>query len=274
MRLIAVAGVAFLLSAARVAASQAPPSPSPDDRLLTALMIRDEAGVERMLEQGAPVDARNKENNRTALYFAAEMGDVAIVELLLRHGASVDIKDTLHGERPIGAASRRGHVDVVRLLLGKDTTDGAERVAWNGVFQRNVEVLDAALGTGQLSAEALSFLLDEAERGGASDVADRLRRAGALAPKPIALPEASLARCAASYRTEDGAKSLKVGLVKDALQVTYGDATFPIVPLDTTFFVREGHRFPTLRFEIRNEAAAAVTVRDGDEWTRYLRLPK
>ena len=44
----------------------------------------------------------------------------------------------------------------------------------------------------RLSPEALSFMLDEAERGGVTDVADRLTKAGAVLPRPIQLAAADL----------------------------------------------------------------------------------
>ncbi len=270
------AGVLTLYVAAAIAApGQEVWTASPDDVLLGAVLVRDRANVERLLAQGASVNAKNKENDRTALYFAAEMGDRPMVELLLQYGADVGAKDKLHGERPIGAASRSGHVDVVKLLLAKDPdSDAADRVAWNGVFQRNVPMLDAALETRRLSPETLSFLLDEAERGGATDVADRLKKAGAVPPKPIKLPEPDLARLVGSYRTDDQARSLVVTLVDGGLVGALDGTSHAFVPLDPTFFVREGHRFPTLRFEVRDDAAAAVTVRGEGEWTRFARVAK
>lgn len=269
----AFAGAFVLIVAASIAApGQEAWTPSPEDVLLSAVLSRDKPKVEALLKQGASPDARNKENDRTALFFAAEMGDLAMVDLLLRHGADVGARDKMHGERPIGAASRSGHVDVVKLLLAKDTnSDAADRVAWNGVFQRNVPMLDAALETRRLSADTLSFLLDEADRGGATDVADRLKKAGAVPPKPITLPQPDLARLAGSYRTEDKARSLAVSLVDGGLMGTLDGASHAFVPLDPTFFVREGHRFPTLRFEVGGDTAA-VTVRGDGEWTRYTRV--
>jgi hypothetical protein len=272
MNLLVVTGLALRLAANPCpAAPQANSAPSLEDRLLGVVLLRDRPGAERLLKDGASPDARNRENNRTALFFAAELGDAAMVELLLRFGARIDVKDTLHGETPVGAASRTGHADVVRLLLAKDASS-AESVAWNGIYQRNLTVLDAALAGGGIPAEALSFLLDEADRSGPQEIADRLRRAGAVLPRPITLRETDLAPCVGSYRSEDGAKSLAISLAKEGLQLASGETSFGIVPLDPTYFVREGHRFPTLRFEIRDGVAAVLTLRDADDWTRLIRV--
>src|SRR5262245_62220582 len=110
----------MLVATMPLVAAPEPPAPSLDEKLLGVVLLRDRPGVERLLEQGASPDARNKENNRTALFFAAEIGDLPMAELLLRHGATIGIPDSLHGETPVGAASRKGHADVVRLLLAKD----------------------------------------------------------------------------------------------------------------------------------------------------------
>jgi hypothetical protein len=257
----------------QAAPAQDPTPPSREDVLLSAVLLRDPVRVKALLEQGASPEARNKENGRTALFFAAEIGDRAVTELLLQHGANVAARDTLHGETPVGAASRHGHVDVVRLLLARDG-GAAEGVAWNALMQRNGAVLDAALETKRLPAESLSFLLDEAERSDARDLAERLRRAGASPPKPIVLAEAALAGFVGSYRSSGPSRSLEVSPGMGGLQVTLNGASLALVPLDPTFFVREGHRFPTLRFEVKEGASTAVTVRDGDEWTRYERIAR
>jgi ankyrin repeat protein len=259
----------MLFAVAALPAPQQPPDAgSREDALLGAVLLHDEARVKALLEEGVSANAKNKENDRTALFFAAEIGNAALVQLLLQHGADVTAKDKLHGETPVGAASRQRHADVVRLLLAKDASS-AEVVAWNAVFQHSVPVLDAALATERLSAEALSFLLDEADRGGSAEVADRLKRAGALPARPVPVAESILTTYVGSYQNQEDAGLLTISVRNGALRASRDDTSFTLVALRPTYFVRDGHRFPTLQFEAQGGVVLAVTMRDGNAWTRY-----
>src|SRR5262245_37393186 len=248
---------ALLLSGAMLAAGEVPPgAPSREALLLEAVITQNVAMAKTLLEQGASTEAMNTENGRTALFFASEMGNLTLVRLLLDHGAIVAAKDKSHGETPVRAAARSRHVDVVRLLLARDASE-AESVAWNGVFQQNAPVLEAALETGRLPPQVLSFLLDEAESGGATEVADRLGRSGAVRPTPVAVGDGELARVGGSYRAEEPAPPVVVSIVNGGLVLTRDGVRLALVPLESNFFVRDAQPFPTLRFEIRNDAVTA-----------------
>jgi hypothetical protein len=266
-------GFLFVLAATTAPAAGQEAGSTRDDALLGAVLLHDEARVRTLLEQGVSPDAKNRENDRTALFFAAEIGDAGLVQLLLQHGADVAAKDKLHGETPVGAASRRRHADVVRLLLAKDG-DSADLVAWNAVAQDSVPVLEAALDTGRLSADALSFLLDEADRSGSAQVADRLKRAGVLPPRPVSVAEATLASYVGSYQSPEDSRLLTISLRDGGLQASLDGTPLPFVALNPGYFVREGQRFPTLLFETKGGAVAAVTLRDGNVWTRYEKAPE
>src|SRR5688572_24340873 len=93
-------GGLLLLSAATAALAQAPP-PTMGPResaLLDAVTLGDAAKVKALLEQGASPEARNPQNDRTALYFAAEKGHLAIVELLLVHRANIQAREKQNNE--------------------------------------------------------------------------------------------------------------------------------------------------------------------------------
>ena len=65
--------------------------------------------------QGAEVDARDRDEQFSALFFAAREGHADVVRLLLEHGATPDFVDA-DGERPIDFARQEGHSQIVRLL--------------------------------------------------------------------------------------------------------------------------------------------------------------
>jgi len=251
-----------------------PQEPDPtvkENMLLGAVLLHDAAAVKSLLQQGVSPEAKNKENERTALFFAAEIGDLAIVQLLLEAGADATARDKLHRELPVSAAARGGHAQVVRLLLARDARF-AHVVASNAVYQDNVGVLEAALKTGRLSAEELSFLLDDADRNGSAQVVARLQKAGVVAPKPVAIAASVLESYVGSYRSEEGSKRLTVSLKGGALYVSKGDRPVKLAALTPTYFVQEGKRFPTLTFEVRGTRAVGMHLRESEGWARYGRL--
>lgn len=269
----AVLSVLLAITAAGTRAQQPKPDASSREAaLLSAVFRHDAVAVKALLDEGVSPDAKDKDNDRTALFFAAGNGDLAIVRLLLQHGADVTTRDKPHGEMPVGAAARGGHADVVRLLLARDASF-AQVVAWNAVYQNAVEVLDAALETGRLTDENLSFLLDEADRNGSTEVADRLKRAGALLPKSgVAVAEPVLATYVGDYRTKDGLKRMTISLKDGVLYASPGDQSFKLAAFTPTYFVRESQRSPTLTFSVLAGRVVGMTHRDADGWTSYTKV--
>jgi len=266
------ATVPLLLGALCAAAQPQETDPTlKENMLLGAVLLHDAAAVKTLLQQGVSPEAKNKENDRTALFLAAEIGDAAIVQLLLESGADAAARDKLHRELPVSAAARGGHAQVVRLLLARDARF-ADVVAGNAVYQDNVGVLDAAMETGRLSAQELSFLLDEADRNGSTEVVARLQKAGVVPPKPgIAVAESVLETYVGSYRSEEGSKRLTVSLKRGVLYVSQRDRPFKLAAFTPTYFVQEGKRFPTLTFELQGSRVVGVQVRESEGWTRYSR---
>ena len=88
----------------------------------TALMVacdhKDHDLVELLVNKGADVNKRNQEG-ATALLFACQQGDssstAAVVELLLARGANPQFKTT-GGLTPLRHAEKNGHKKVVKLL--------------------------------------------------------------------------------------------------------------------------------------------------------------
>ena len=269
-----LAAVPLVVGAAVYVAAepQEPDAARRESTLLGAVLLHDAPAVKSLLEQGVSPEAKNKENDRTALFFAAENGDVAIVRLLLEFGADVTARDKPRRELPVSAAARRGHPEVVRLLLERDARF-ADVVAANAVYQDDVGVLEAALDTGRLSVQDLSFLLDEADRNGSSKVVARLQKAGVVPPKPgIAVAESVLASYVGSYTSEDGSKRLTLSLKRGALYVSQGDRSFKLAAFTPTYFVQEGRRFPTLTFALQGGRAVGAELREAEGWTSYRRV--
>ncbi|HMB93116.1 MAG TPA: ankyrin repeat domain-containing protein [Rhodothermales bacterium] len=75
--------------------------------------IRDHALIERLIEQGADVNAAGGAGV-TPLHLAASRGDMELVDLLLTHGATGSSMDD--GQSPADIAEKRGHPGVAAHL--------------------------------------------------------------------------------------------------------------------------------------------------------------
>lgn len=68
-----------------------------------------------LIHAGADVNALSGENDQTAIFTAAQRGNLAMVKLLIDNGALTRIKDR-HGKTPAKYAVERGHMAVYDLL--------------------------------------------------------------------------------------------------------------------------------------------------------------
>ena len=90
--------------------------------------------VRQLLDEGAPVDKKNR-HGKTALMVASLLGRTEVVQLLLGKGAAVDEKNK-HGRTALMYASEGGRTEVVKLLLGKGAAvdakdkDGRTALRW------------------------------------------------------------------------------------------------------------------------------------------------
>ena len=88
---------------------------NPSGRMVQAAFSGDIEKVRRDLDQGAPIDAVDKEG-KTALNRAALMGRADVVALLLERGANVDGRSRF-GKTALMAAASKGHISVVNRLF-------------------------------------------------------------------------------------------------------------------------------------------------------------
>ena len=96
------------------------------------------AAVERHLQQGIAVDARD-EKNQTPLMWAASMGHLDVVKLLISEGADMHAMSKT-GKTPLMLAVYYGKQDIVNYLVAKETDLNARTQA-NPVKKRNTEVI-------------------------------------------------------------------------------------------------------------------------------------
>ncbi|MBI4640978.1 MAG: caspase family protein [Candidatus Tectomicrobia bacterium] len=85
--------------------------------LISAIREGNSAKVNALLNGGADVNAKDKDD-RTALMYAAAKGDPAIVQALLDRGAEVNVKDK-DGRTALIYAAPKGDFNVMKALLDK-----------------------------------------------------------------------------------------------------------------------------------------------------------
>jgi hypothetical protein len=126
-----------------------------DTPLICAARDGDEAGVERLLAEGADPTVTGRYGH-SPLYVGAKGGHFGVVKRLLQAGADVYARGYAI---PLHEAASQGHIEVVRLLL----SSGADPNLGGSHGQTAV---DLAAGSGRL--EVVRVLLEAGARGGDS----------------------------------------------------------------------------------------------------------
>ncbi len=241
----------------------------PAEELFAAARKGDAPAVKALLEKGVDANAKWRYDT-TALFFAADRGHTEVVKVLLEHGATVNVKDTYYGMTPMDRAAGKGHVEVVRMLLEKGA-DGKDRALTTGVSANNKGLVEVVLEKGGLKAETLSVALDNAERNKRTEIAELLRKAGAVPPPKadFQVDAETLRSYAATYKGPDA--ELTVVFKDGKLFVQTPGPTLPLGAIDKVTF-RPGDLVAiTVVFKVEDGKVTGMTVKQGGNETFYKR---
>lgn len=242
------------------------------DDLFEAVRQGDAARVEALIAKGANVNAYWR-YGETPLFFACDRGFTQIVKVLLDHGAEVNIRDTFYGMTPVARAADKDHVDIVKMLLAKGAS--ADSVLMMGADDGKLDVVKAALDTGKVKKESLSWALAAANREKHPEVAELLKAAGAtpLPPANYAVDAETLSRYAGRYQGGRGGAEMEISFeVKDGKLVaeSWGPLTFAAV--SKTRFRGVEYDGAEIEFKVEDEKVTGFTELQGGDSTEFTRV--
>ena len=242
--------------------------------LIEAVRQNDSTRVEALIAKGANVNASWR-YGETPLFFACDRGFTQVVKVLLEHGAEVNIKDTFYGMTPVMRAAYKDHVDVVKMLLARGAS--ADSVLMSGAEYGKLDLVKAALDSGKVKKESLSWALSTAYREKHPEVAELLKAAGAtpLPPANYVIDAETLSRYAGRYQGGRGFSGREFSFeVRDGKLVgDFGGQPLTFAAVSKTRF--RGVEFEGLEvdFKVEDGKVSGLTlVREGDtsDFTRLM----
>ena len=172
-----------------------------NDKLFEAVRAGDAAQVTALLDKGADVNARYR-YGMTALFKAAERGNLEVTKILLARGVDVKIKDSFYGATALSWALQNDHNEVAQAILVKDPAS-VDEVLLTGARGGSVQLVDIALAQGGAKPETLTMALaasmSDPKR---APITEKLRKAGGVPPPTIDV--AILQTYTGNYKSERG----------------------------------------------------------------------
>ena len=228
-----------------------------NEDLLSASRAGDLAAVRAALENGAALETKTP-YGQTPLYLAAMNGHEEVVRFLLDKGANADVQDTFYKASLLGFVLERKHWEVAKLLIAKSTKpdEALGDVADTG----RADLVQAVLAKGKPSQSSLDKAYEGALAPTKTEVADRLKKAGAHDPAPpVVVDAAVLASYAGTYKSDQIPVEVKV-FAKDGklyLQAV-GQPELATKALSATRFV-----FAPAQIEVEFDAPDSFTLKQG-----------
>jgi hypothetical protein len=208
------------------------PKQALNDQFWEAVRKGDLALVTSLLDQGADVNAKFRYGT-TALFKAAERGHLEIVKLLLARGVDVTVKDTFYGANAMSWALDNDHLEVVQAILEKDP-DSVGDVLMTGVREGKPAMVNVALASGKVKADALTPALVLATDDKNAEVVELLKKAGAVPPPPV---DAALAQSYVGKYKDEAGTEIVISLTDGRLSaLPTGQRPFALMSLGSNSF--------------------------------------
>ena len=241
------------------------------DQLFEAARRGDAAAVKALLDKGVDVNTKFR-YGATALSYASDKGHVEVVKLLLERKANANVKDTFYGATPIIWAAQKGHAKVVEALLdaGAEGRDDALGIGADG---GHLELVQMLLAKGGLKPETMSEALAAAERGKYTEIADALKKAGAVPPPKadFQVDAATLQTYVGTYKPASGS-DFTVTLKDGKLVAGPPTQQLTLGAFDKTTFRPMEFEGVKIIFNVENGTVTGFTLKQGSSEQVYKKV--
>jgi len=242
-----------------------------NDKLFEAVRAGDATAVTALLDKGADVNAKYR-YGMTALFKAAERGNLEVAKILVARGVDVTVKDTFYGATALSWALQNDHNDVVQVILPKDP-GSVDEVLLNGARGGSVQLVEIALAQGGAKPETLTAALMAASGDkDKANIAEMLKKAGATPPPEIDV--AVLNTYVGSYKNERG--TVIDLAVKDGKLIAQavGQPPIPIYAVDKISFKPVAFDGMLFTMTIEGDKVVGFNMKQGPNNTIFKRVEK
>ncbi len=241
-----------------------------NEDLWTAARKGDAVAVEALLAKGADVNAKFR-YGATALSYAADKGHTEVVKVLLARGANVEVEDTFYKSRPIHWAAINGHAAIVKMLLDKGAT-GIDDALMISVGNNNAEIVRIALDKGGIKPETLSAALGQATKDNRAEIAEMLKKAGAVPPPKadFQVDAETLKSYVGTYKSERGTEVV-IENKEGKLTASSQGQGFTLGAFDKVKFRPVEFEGMTFTFNSENGKVTSFTLKQGETETIFKR---
>jgi outer membrane protein assembly factor BamB len=199
-------GLAFVALAAQAAEDRG-------DALRRAAAAGDLAKVQELVAAGVPVDEPTR-HGQTALFQAAEKGQLEVVRWLLDKGADAHVRERFFGQSALDVATAAGNPEILRLLLDRGV-EGAGDLLYAAVQRGDAELAELAIGTGRIEPLELAAVKRAIELSPTPVAPELVELVGTVVPKARQFPPfqpaaGDLERAAGKYRSGTGNQEVVV----------------------------------------------------------------
>lgn len=239
-----------------------------NDKLFEAVRAGDAATVTALLDKGADVNAKYR-YGMTALFKAAERGNLDVANVLIARGIDVTVKDTFYHANALSWALQNEHNDVVKVILAKDP-GSVDDVLLNGAREGNVQLVEIAVAQGGATAETLTAALAAAlNNKDKPAIAEMLKKAGAK--PPLEIDAAILQTYVGSYKSETSAINITLKEGKLSAEVV-GRQSIPLFAVDKVTFKPIEFDGLVMTMTVEGAKVTGFTFKQGPNNTIYKRV--
>ena len=130
---------------------------SPQERMISSAKKNKEIELVGLIKSGVDPNYSSKNDNKTALQIASDLGYLGLVNQLIKLGADVNKRGAFDSYTPLMHACERGHIDIAKLLIdnGANVIEPREKMRIERNFYQTPLGVAARAGSYEIAEELL-----------------------------------------------------------------------------------------------------------------------